>query len=265
MKKRTGAAGAALLLLAFAAAVTLWIGRRSPPAPTANVGAPGPAAGPVRAQAAIPEAPAALPTAATNAGLSTAEPAQANPSPAAAPAARSSKASRSLAEKHDTAAEAPPAGEERSAANEPVAAAEPTPAEPTAKDPAPAPEAKTQKPADGSALGSFQNRVGPSFSLARVVCQIDGQTVYSGPGGRNLTLFQRNLAPGGHSVSVVAEYRGNTVGVFSYAQGYRFKVSSGRRFNVVSGKPVQVSITGYEKGGPTQTFDDRLALAVSAR
>ena len=265
MKKRTRAAGAALLLLAFAAAVTFWIGRRSPPAPAANVVASGQAARPMPAQAAIPEAPAALPTAATNAGPSTAEPAPANPSPPAAPAARSSKASRTLAEKHDTEADTPRAEEEQSAANEPVAAAEPTPAEPTVKDPAPAPEAKPQKPADGSALGSFQNRVGPSFTLARVVCQIDGQTVYSGPGGKNLTLFQRSLAPGAHSVSVTAEYRGNTVGVFSYAQGYRFKVSSGRRFNVVSGKPVQVSITGYEKGGPTQAFDDRLALAVSAR
>jgi hypothetical protein len=187
-----------------------------------------------------------------------------------APAIRSAKASRSLAEK--TAAgkqRAEPKGEAGEGAQDRPAeavAAAPAPAETAAKQPSSVPEAKPPpKPANGSALGSFQNRVGPSFSLTRVVCQIDGETVYSGPGGKSLTLFQRSLLPGGHSVSVVAEYRGNTVGVFSYAQGYRFKVSSGSRFNVVSGKPVQVSITGYEKGGPTEAFNERLALAVSAR
>jgi hypothetical protein len=264
MKKRTRAAGAALLLLAFAA-VTFWISNRNPTAPvTANVTSPGPAA-PAPAAPAIPEAPADPPAAAT-AGSGEKEPAGSNVPPGAPPATRSSKTPHALAK---NIAAAKPESEPPARDSEPgekVAAAKPAPAEPPPKDPSPAPEAKPpQKPADGSALGSFQNRVGPSFSLARVVCQIDGQTVYSGPGGKNLTLFQRDLAPGTHSVSVTAEYRGNSAGVFSYAQGYRFKVSSGRRFNVVSGKPVQVSITGYEKGGPTEDFGERLALAVSAR
>jgi len=34
---------------------------------------------------------------------------------------------------------------------------------------------------------------------------------------------------------------------------------------VQSGKPVQLSITGYEKGGPTDDFGERLAVSVSTR
>jgi hypothetical protein len=178
---------------------------------------------------------------------------------------RSAKAARPLAEKDDTGGRTEPA-EPGTAAVEPAASAEPLPVEPTAKAPPPPPEVKPpQKPADGSALANFHNRVGPSFTLARVTCQIDGQTVYSGPGGASLQLFQKSLAPGSHAVSVVAEYRGTTAGVFSYARGFRFNVTASRRFNVQSGKPVQLSITGYEKGGPTVDFGERLALAVSAR
>ena len=207
-----------------------------------------------------------MPTAAPNAAGPTEAPVarETGSSSRLAQVVRSAKAARPLAEKDDTGAREP--AEPQEPAAEPVASAEPVPVEPTAKVPPPPPEAKPpQKPADGSALANFHNRVGPSFSLARVTCQIDGQTVYSGPGGANLQLFQKNLAPGSHAVSVVAEYRGNTAGVFSYAQGFRFKVTSGRRFNVQSGKPVQLSITGYEKGGPTVDFGERLALAVSAR
>jgi hypothetical protein len=267
MKKRKRAVGGALLLLAFAAAVTFWFKSREPEPPSASTpAAPGPAPAPAPRLATGEEA-APVPTASPSAAGPTEAPVarETGSSSRVAPVVRSAKAARTLAEEPATGAGGEPAEPQEPAA-EPVASAEPVPVEPTAKAPPPPPEAKPpQKPADGSALANFHNRVGPSFTLARVTCQIDGQTVYSGPGGANLELFQKNLAPGSHAVSVVAEYRGNTAGVFSYAQGFRFKVTSGRRFNVQSGKPVQLSITGYEKGGPTVDFGERLALTVSAR
>jgi hypothetical protein len=113
------------------------------------------------------------------------------------------------------------------------------------------------------AAGRFEDRVGASFSLTRVTCLLDGQTVYSGAGGQSLQLFQRTLSPGTHSVSVIAEYRAHGAGIFSYASGYEFKVSSARRFNAGSGKPVQVRVIGHEKGGPTVELAERLALTIS--
>jgi hypothetical protein len=65
-------------------------------------------------------------------------------------------------------------------------------------------------------------------------------------------------------VSVQADYRVKNAGAFSYTKGFRFKVSSGRRFNVGSGQPVRLSVVGYERGGPTRAFHERLALAISA-
>jgi hypothetical protein len=184
---------------------------------------------------------------------------------AAAPSNRSAKEAKKLAVREE-APEAPVSEAAPEApATEAVASAEPTPPEPAAKAPPPLPDPKPQKLPDGTALGRFQNRVGPSFSLARVTCQIDGQTVYAGPGGASVELFRRSLPPGNHSVSVVAEYRANSAGLFSYAEGFRFKVTSGKRFNVESAKPVQIGITAFEKGGPTTEFADRLALAVSTR
>jgi hypothetical protein len=88
--------------------------------------------------------------------------------------------------------------------------------------------------------------------------------VYSGPGGKSFELFQRALAPGNHTVTVQADYLIKGAGPFSYAKGFRYKVLSGRRFSVGAGQPVRVSVVGYEKGGPTRDFDERLALAISA-
>jgi hypothetical protein len=103
---------------------------------------------------------------------------------------------------------------------------------------------------------------GPSFALTQVICLIDGKTVYSGPGGKSFALFQRTLPPGTHTVTVQADYRIKSSGVFSYTKGLRFKVFSGRRFNVGAGKPIRVSVVGYERGGPARAFDERLALAI---
>ena len=114
----------------------------------------------------------------------------------------------------------------------------------------------------GVATGRFQDLAGPSFALTRVTCLIDGRPVYAGPGGKSLQLFQRTLPKGTHTVTVQADYRIKNAGPFSYTRGVTFKVFSGRRFNVGAGRPVQLSVIGYEKGGPTRAFEDRLAVAI---
>jgi hypothetical protein len=126
------------------------------------------------------------------------------------------------------------------------------------------PATKTKPKTNGFAMGSFRDLTGPTFALSRVTCQIDGRTVYSGPGGKSLRLFQGELPPGRHTVTVQADYRIKNAGPFFYTKGFQFKVLSGRRFDVGAGRPVQVSVVGYERGGPTRDYDERLALAIDA-
>jgi hypothetical protein len=140
-----------------------------------------------------------------------------------------------------------------------VSAAPAPPPMPPAR--APAPRAPAPEPS-GFATGQFRDMAGPSFALTRVTCLIDGKPVYAGRGGKSFELFQRTLPPGNHTVTVQADYLIQSSGVFSYTKGLRFKVFSGRRFNVGAGRPIRISVVGYEKGGPTRDFDERLALAI---
>ena len=56
------------------------------------------------------------------------------------------------------------------------------------------------------------------------------------------------------------QYRGHGFGVFSYIEGYKFKVQSSYTFNADGGKVTQVKIVGYEKGNITTDLKDRPAV-----
>jgi hypothetical protein len=114
-------------------------------------------------------------------------------------------------------------------------------------------------------VGQFMNRVGPQFRLLRVTATLDGQTVYSGPGGAFTEIFRKMPPPGEHNVSVVAEYQGNGSGVFSYFDGYKFSVRGAKTFTSKADAPTQVTIAATEKGGVTTPFPERLSLMVNVR
>lgn len=119
-------------------------------------------------------------------------------------------------------------------------------------------------PPTSPVVGHFQNRVG-DYDLERVTCALDGRTVYSGPAGRDVALFQRGVSPGVHHLSVSAEYRAKSAGIFTYTRGFRVTVQRARRFNVDVGEPASITIAAFERGGPTEPLQERLALAVAAR
>ncbi len=116
----------------------------------------------------------------------------------------------------------------------------------------------------GAVTGRFQNRVGNNFKLLRMTVTIDGAVAYSGAAPAE-HMFDRQLAPGNHAVSVVADYQGSGGSLFSYMEGYRFQVRSGKPFATRAQTPSQVTITAYERGGPTDKFEDRLAIGIDAR
>jgi hypothetical protein len=52
-------------------------------------------------------------------------------------------------------------------------------------------------------------------------------------------------------------YRGHGFGLFSYLEGYRFKVQSSYTFNAEPGKAMTIKVVGFEKGGLTAELKDR--------
>ncbi len=113
----------------------------------------------------------------------------------------------------------------------------------------------------------FRNVAGEEYRLVRVVSVVDGQTVSTRnnpqiASGTTATVYSGNIDVGQHEVGVFAEYQGNG-GMFSYFQGYRFKVQSGRAVTVTRDRTSTLVATVVERGGPTVPFEKRLALNVT--
>lgn len=73
---------------------------------------------------------------------------------------------------------------------------------------------------------------------------------------RDFVIFEGSIAPGNHLLSVELVYRGNGK-VFTYLDGYVFRVKSSFSFFAGKGQETGVRVIGYEKGGLANKFVDR--------
>jgi hypothetical protein len=112
-----------------------------------------------------------------------------------------------------------------------------------------------------------KNQMGSSFYLESVTYALDGAPVYSKVDQdgdlekrEQFEVFNGRIVPGNHQISVQLVYRGHGYGVFSYLEGYKFKVQSAYTFNAEPGKALTVTIVGYEKGNITTDLKDRPAV-----
>jgi hypothetical protein len=112
-----------------------------------------------------------------------------------------------------------------------------------------------------------RNEMGPSFVLESVAYALDGAAVFSRAdnegdlvGTQELEIFNGRIIPGQHQIAVRLVYRGSGFGVFSYLDGYRFKVQSSYTFNADAGRTTTVRIVGYERGGVTTDLQERPAV-----
>jgi hypothetical protein len=55
-------------------------------------------------------------------------------------------------------------------------------------------------------------------------------------------------------------YRGHGYGLFSYLEGYKFKVQSSYTFNAEPGKVSTIKVVAFERGGFTAELKDRPAV-----
>jgi hypothetical protein len=112
-----------------------------------------------------------------------------------------------------------------------------------------------------------RNEMGSSFYLESVAYALDGAPVYAkGDVEGDLEkrdefeIFNGRVTPGNHQISVQMVYRGHGYGIFSYLEGYRFRVQSSYAFSAEAGKVSTIRVVGYEKGGITAELKDRPAV-----
>ncbi len=121
--------------------------------------------------------------------------------------------------------------------------------------------------AGAKAVLLHRNEMGSSFVLESAAYALDGAPIYTKVDQegdldkrQEFEIFNGRIVPGSHQVSVKLTYRGHGFGVFSYLEGYKFKVQSSHTFNAEAGKITNLKVVGFEKGGFTTDFKDRPAV-----
>jgi hypothetical protein len=112
-----------------------------------------------------------------------------------------------------------------------------------------------------------RNEMGSSFYLESATYALDGAPIYTKVDvdgdlekREEFELFNGRIVPGNHQISVQLVYRGHGYGLFSYLEGYKFKVQSSYTFNAEPGKVNTIKVVGFEKGGLTAELKDRPAV-----
>jgi hypothetical protein len=92
--------------------------------------------------------------------------------------------------------------------------------------------------AEAWAVITHNNRMSSAFALDQVLYYLDGKKLY----------FKRNTDD---------FLKGK---FFTYLKGYKFKITSKYTFYTSRGRIVKLDVTGYEKGGPTYSLEEKPAI-----
>jgi hypothetical protein len=221
--------------------------------------------------AALPDAPPPAPPDAAPAHHAAAEPTERVPS---APKERSHRHREAAAPAEPKEAVAPVA-QAAGPAQTPDAAPPPPPA-PIAQKPdaeAQEPWPKSVERKKGTVVVHHHNAMTGSFHLVRIVDSLDGVPVFerSAPPGGSLDEPRDLEAPaiaatlGQHNLTVRLEYTAASRGVFTYAEGYRFRVNSSYTFTVNPDHQTEVTVKGYEKGNLNTPLADKPAVEFQSK
>ena len=118
------------------------------------------------------------------------------------------------------------------------------------------------------ALIAHANDMGSSFRLIKLIYTLDGTQVFvrTDETADNLyktkafDIFSGPIAPGNHTLSVLATYRGHGYGVFEYLSKYTFTARGNSTFIAGEGKLAKIDCKGHEKGGPTMKMELRPSI-----
>ncbi len=112
------------------------------------------------------------------------------------------------------------------------------------------------------AVIKHKNTLGPAYSLESVTYYFDGNPVLqrtdteteSLANEKELPVFEGNIPPGNHTLSVTGVVRGRGSGLFAYLSDYQFKFSSSYSFVALDGKTTRLESNLFKKGGPLADF-----------
>ena len=112
-----------------------------------------------------------------------------------------------------------------------------------------------------------RNEMGSAYVLEQASYALDGAPIFTRVDNdgdldkkQEFEIFNGRIVPGNHQISVKLQYRGHGYGVFSYIEGYKFKLQSSYTFDAQGGKVTQVKVVGYEKGNITTDLKDKPAV-----
>ena len=121
--------------------------------------------------------------------------------------------------------------------------------------------------AGGRVVVAHRNLMSSSFRLVRVAVILDGAQIFARSDDTGaldqedeLPVFDGNLPPGPHEMTVELSYQGQGYGAFSYLKGYTFKSASAHSFNVGDSGQFKLVSKGYERGNLTTEMKDRPAV-----
>ena len=117
-------------------------------------------------------------------------------------------------------------------------------------------------------LISHSNDMGAAFRLTKLTYTLDGTQIFARTDDSGETLYKTKsfdvftgpIAPGNHSLTIVATYRGHGYGVFEYLSKFTFTAQGQAAFSAGEGKITRVECKGHEKGGPATPMEKRAAV-----
>lgn len=117
--------------------------------------------------------------------------------------------------------------------------------------------------AESRAVLKHKNEMGSFFELKEVLYYLDGKKIYYQDNSngllqkrREFEIYNGSIVPGNHSLTVQLVYRGNS-NLFSYLQGYVFKLKSAYTFYAAKGRITEVTVVGFERGGIGTDLEDK--------
>lgn len=112
-----------------------------------------------------------------------------------------------------------------------------------------------------------RNEMGAQFILESVAYALDGAPIYTKVDTQGeldkreeFEIFNGRIVPGNHQIAVRMVYRGHGYGIFSYLEGYKFKLQSNQTFTAEAGKVTTMKVVGFEKGGITADIKEKPAI-----
>ena len=116
-----------------------------------------------------------------------------------------------------------------------------------------------------------ENDMGSSFKPVSVLYHLDGEKIYFQDDSTKMLedtatfeIFNQNLVPGNHVLSVEMVYRGDSA-LFAYLKDYLFKLRASYTFYATKGKITTVRAIGYQKGDITYDLRERPSITFDVK